>query len=306
MDADPKVLPEPTAPLPANDAAGSACVTALPVFVNRPNRFASLGFEAWRESAREVVAGREILWRLVKRDVFARYRQSVLGLGWAVLTPLAMVLVFVVLRAGALVEVGDVEMPYALFLCIGFVQWQFFQACLIRTTSALSGTPALVNRVRFPRELLVFAAIGGALFDFIVSLGVLAGFLLWFGVLPAWTVLLVPLLMIVQMLLSLGLGLILAVLNGALRDLGSVVPLAALIWMFLTPVIWPERVEGLGAWLNWVNPMAPLVVSFRDLVLHGSLSLPGPLCVAVLLSVLLVPLGWRMFHVMLPRIAETV
>lgn len=274
----------------------------LPEYVNRPNRFDALGASAWRDGLRELRDGRELVWRLVWRDIAGRYRQSALGMGWAILTPLSLVLVFVYLKHNNVVGGDPTAVPYPLFLYAGLLPWQLFQACLQRMTSCLVANPALVTRVRFPREILVLAAIGGALFDFLLGLLVLIGFCLWFGVAPAWTIVFLPLLLGCQLLFALSLGLVLAVLNGALRDLGSMIPLALLVWMFLTPVLYPKG----APWMDWVNPMVPFIVSFRDLAFDGHLSSPGPLLVAAALSLVLVPLSWRMFHIMLPRIAETI
>lgn len=273
-----------------------------PEFTNRPNRFQALGWRAWRQAVRELVQSRDALAQLVWRDVASRYRQSLLGVGWAILTPLAMVLVFLYLRQAEVVGGGPTNVPYPLFLYTGLLPWQLFQASVQRMTGCLAANPVLVTRVRFPREILVLSGIGGALFDFALGTVVLAGFFAWFGVVPQWTCVFLPLLPVVQLAFALALGLVLSVANGALRDIASVVPLVSLLWMFLTPVLYPHG----APWMNWINPMAPLVVSFRDLSFHGSLSLPGPLLVAGAATLLLLPLSWRLFHVALPRVAETV
>lgn len=278
----------------------------MPVFVNKPDRFAALGYSAWREGIRELIAGREILTSLIRRDIAARYRQSLLGIGWAVITPLAMVLVFLFLQNTNRLAAANSATPNALWLYAGLLPWQFFQGSLTRATQSLSAQPGLVGRVRFPREILVLAALGGALFDFVLGSTVLALFFVGTGTIPAWTIIFVPLLLALQLLLSTGIGLLLAVMNGVLRDLGNIVPLAGLLWMFLTPVVYPPASEGPGAVLNWINPMAPIIVAWRDLMLTGSLSMPGPLLVSVLFTLLLVPIAWRFFHVLLPRIAETI
>ena len=279
----------------------------LPVFVNRPNRFASLGLGAWAEALRDLAGGWEICWRLVRRDVSSRYRQSLLGFGWAVLTPLAMTVVFFALREASLITVDKTDVPHPLFLYVGLVPWQLFQAGLTRGTAALIASPELVNRVRFPREILVLAALGGALFDFAIGFVLMLALLPVFGVLPAWTIVLTPLVVAMIVLLSLALSLVLSVLNGALRDLGTVVPLVAMLWMLLTPVLYPASTESdLGLLINWLNPMAPLVTTFRDLAFEGTVTLWGPLACACGITLVALPLAWRFFHVLLPRIAETI
>ncbi|MEM7202026.1 MAG: ABC transporter permease [Planctomycetota bacterium] len=281
--------------------------TDLPEFVNRPDRFGALGWRAFVEAFAELLRGREILWRLIKRDIAGRYRQSLLGLGWALLTPLALVLVFLYLRRARLIDPGnELVVPHALFLYAGFLPWQLFQACLSRTCQSLVASANLVNRVRFPREILVLAAVGGALFDFAVGLVLLLGFFAWFGFMPVWTALLLPLLVLVQVAFSLAIGLVISIVNGALRDLGSIVQLLGLLWMLLTPVVYVAPTEGPGAWLLWLNPMAPIITAYRDLLFAGTISHPAPLALATGLSLVLLPLAWRFFHVALPRVAETI
>jgi lipopolysaccharide transport system permease protein len=271
-------------------------------FVNRPNRFNSLGASAWRQAFRELLGSRDAIWQLVWRDVASRYRQSFLGLGWAILTPLALVLVFLYLRENDVVDGGPTAVPYPLFLYAGLLPWQLFQASVTRMTVCLAANPALVTRVRFPREILVLSSIGGALFDFLLGTLVLGGFFVWYGVVPQWTCVWLPLLLVAQLLFALALGLVLSVLNAAMRDIASMVPLVLLLWMFLTPVLYPRG----APWMDWLNPMAPFIASFRDLAFHGGIGSPGPLILAVAVTLMLLPIAWRLFHMMLPRVAETV
>lgn len=271
-------------------------------FVNCPNRFHTLGWSAWRQAGQEALGFRDAVVQLVWRDVASRYRQSFLGIGWAILTPLALVLVFLYLRQADVVGGAPTSVPYPLFLYAGLLPWQLFQACLQRMTVCLAANPVLVTRVRFPREILVLSAIGGALFDFVLGTFVLAGFFLWYGVVPHWTCVWLPVLLLGELLFAFALGLVLSVLNGAVRDIASAVPLVLVLWMFLTPVLYPHG----APWMDWINPMSPFIASFRDLTFHGELSLPGPLLVAALATLVLLPVAWRLFHVLLPRVAEIV
>src|SRR5678809_1391995 len=137
---------------PVAQTAGAPGVTVsdepIREYVNRPNRFHSMGARAWGETIRDFAAGGEILWRLTWRDIASRYRQSLLGLGWAILTPLAMVLVFVYLENAEVMAAGPTGVPYPLFLYSGLLPWQLFQACLQRTTLSLVANASLVTRVR--------------------------------------------------------------------------------------------------------------------------------------------------------------
>lgn len=289
------------------DVLGDAPVPLVaprPEFVNVPDRLNRLGGTVWREAVAELLASREVLWRMSRREVVSRYRQSLLGLGWSVITPLVLLGVFVFLNNSELMTVGRTTAPYPLFLVVGLVHWQAFAGCVGRGTQSLAASVQLVQRVRCSREVLVLAKMAGAVFDYGIGLALVGLFLIGFGRVPAWTIVLLPAVFLVQLAFSIGLSLVLSVLNAALRDVASVVPLALNAWMFLTPVLYPASHEGRRAVLNWLNPMAPLVVTYRDLAFLGELSMPGQLACSAIVSCLVLVLGWRFFHSMLPHVVE--
>jgi lipopolysaccharide transport system permease protein len=294
--------PSPTEP-PAT-ATPPVDEPGRPEFVNLPDRFSRLGWTAWRQTIAELIANREVCFWLTRREITARYRQSIAGIGWAVVTPIAMVLTFMFLERAALISVGATQVPYALFVFVGLMPWQLFAASLNRSTQALIASAELVTRVRFPPIMLLLSAHGGALFDYAIGLGILAVLLALFGIAPSPTIVLIPLVLLVQLLLTLTIGLVLSILNAIARDVGSIVAMAVTLWMFLTPVLYPPAQAGPGALLNWLNPMSPIVVAYRDLVFTGHLTMPLHLGVVALVTVVLLPLCWRFFHVALPHVTE--
>lgn len=291
--------------------------TAPPLRVYEPHRQSHLGWRVWPEMVRELVQARELLWRIVWRDVLARYKQSVFGVAVGLLGPLALAGVFVFLKRSAVLPLaGNEDVPDALFVYVGLLPWQMLATGLTRSTASLVQAANLVGKVQFPRETLVLAAAGQAVFDLLLGLPALVVLLIVLQWPPAWTLVFVPLVLLVELMLVSGLGLILALLNAALRDVGNALPLVLVVWMFLTPVFYAPAEPGaagfqgiagaLGSLLNWINPAAPLVSAVRDLTLTGELHQPGPLALATVVSFALWLGGWRLFHRLEPKIAERV
>ncbi len=274
--------------------------------VNVPDRFRALGAQARREALRDLWRARGVLWSLTRRELLSRYRQSLLGVGWAVVTPLATVAVFWFLQRARLLEAPAYDLPYPVFVYAGLLPFQLFQAGVVRGATALSAAPALVSRVRFPRELLVLTALASATFDFVVGCLPLLALAAAAGVAPRWTALLAPLALLPLLLLALGLGLVLSVLNAIVRDLHRVLAPALMLCLFLTPVFYAPAVEGAGRWLALLNPLAPAVDGFRQLVFTGGLADPGLLALSAAAGLGAAIVGWHAFQVTVPRAAELV
>lgn len=288
----------------AIDAIPQTDPATLPEYVNVSDRINAFGLSFWKEAFVELRASRQVFWRLARREIVSRYRQSMLGLGWAILTPLAMAGVFIYLNSANVVAVGDTGLPYPVFVFSGLIPWQMFAACLSRGSQSLVASTHLVQRLRCSREVLVLAAMASAVFDYIIGVALTAVVLIGYGVMPASTVVFLPLLVFMQFLFSLGIALILSVMNAVLRDITSVIPLVINLWVFMTPVFFPTFTEGRRLILNWLNPMCAFITAYRDLLFRGYLTMPGQLALSCGVTVVLLLVGWRFFHCLLPHVAE--
>ncbi len=220
---------------------------------------------------RELWQSRELLYFLVWRDVKVRYRQTLLGAGWAVLQPLAQMLIFTLIFSRAAgVTTGDV--PYPLFALAGLLAWQFFSSSVNAAGASLINQSALVTKVYFPRLLVPASCIGVAAVDLCIGLLLLGGAFAWFGWPPAASLVLLPIVLLPLAAAALGLGLLIASLTVRYRDARIAVPFLLQIGLFATPVLYPASLLPESyAWIAAANPMAAIIDGFRGVILGASI-----------------------------------
>lgn len=261
------------------------------------------GANGWSLMVKEIADNRRLIWLLIRRDISVRYRQSILGYVWAVLPPLFTVATFAFLNASRVIPIGNTRIPYVAFALWGLSVWQLFAGCLSACTASLVASGALVTKVNFPRETLIIAALGQPVFDFCVRLLPVLAVFLWYGVVPHWGVVFVPLLLLAIILLALGSGFVLSIANLVFRDTSNALGMALTVGMFLTPVLYPAPVRWPFFMVNVLNPLSPFVTATQDLIAIGYISRPEMLLAACLFSLALAFGGWRAFHVTIPRVA---
>jgi lipopolysaccharide transport system permease protein len=218
---------------------------------------------------------RELLCFLVWRDVKVRYRQTVLGAAWAILQPLATMLVFT-LFLGRVTAVPDDAVAYPLFVFAGLLPWNFFANAISSGGQSVVGSQNLVTKVYFPRLLIPTSSVGVSLIDFAVGFGMLFVLMIYYGVGPSWQMLLLPLIVLLLLLSAVGVGTLLAALTVAYRDFRYVVPFAIQLWMFATPTIYLQADGLLSDRVRTLLPLNPtygLIRVFRQSLLGESLDL---------------------------------
>jgi lipopolysaccharide transport system permease protein len=233
---------------------------------------------------------RELLFFLVWRDVKVRYKQTALGVAWAILQPLMMMAVFA-LFFGRMAGLSSGDMPYPLFAFAGLLPWTFFATAVGQAGQSVVGSERLVSKVYFPRLAIPFASVGAAAVDFVIACGLLGVLMAWYGVRPGWGFLLVPPILAVLALTALGVGALLAALNVRYRDFRYVVPFLLQFWMFATPTVYMQPGADLSPALRLalgLNPLSGLVAAFRGACLGGDLpwaALAGSTACAAILFV---------------------
>ncbi|MBN1341101.1 MAG: ABC transporter permease [Phycisphaerae bacterium] len=260
----------------------------------------------------ELVRYRELLISLTLREIRVRYKQSSLGVAWALFLPLTMMLIFtfVFTRAIPVTRFVDLSMPYAIFAYIGLLPWVFFATSLTQAVSSLVANSSLVTKIYFPREMFPLSSVASAFVDFLIGTVVLVGLVVYYHFTTDWTfalhptVLLVPIVLCIQILLTLGLAMVLSMANLFYRDVRYVFSVLIQLWMFLTAVIYP-----LPSTMPIVslNPMSPIISAYRDLIVRGQLPEHAtPLLYAAAVSIVVFLGGWRWFHATEFKFAERI
>jgi lipopolysaccharide transport system permease protein len=240
---------------------------------------------------RELWRYRELLFFLTWRDVKIRYKQTVLGAAWAILQPLATMVVFSLFFAKAAANPSS-QVPYPLFVLAGLVPWMFFSNAIAQAGQSVVGSSNLVTKVYFPRLIIPMGAVGAGLVDLAIALGMLLLMMLWYGIVPGLSFVLVPFLTLGLVVAALGVGTLLSALTVAYRDFRHVVPFMVQLWMFATPSIYMQAGSDTGSRLRYLLPLNPaygLIANFRQAMLGGpiegySLGVSGAVSAVLLLT----------------------
>jgi lipopolysaccharide transport system permease protein len=206
---------------------------------------------------------RELLYFLIWRNFKVRYKQTAIGAMWAILQPfLTMVIFTLVFRKFA--NVPSDGLPYPLFSYAALLPWTYFATGLNQSILSVTGNANLITKIYFPRILLPLAAIFSGLIDFGVSFLFFLGMMIWYGITPAWGILLLPVFVVLVTLTALSVSLWLAVINVRYRDVGQAIPFIIQLWMFISPVAYPVSVVP-EKWrtIYDLNPMAGVIEGFR-------------------------------------------
>lgn len=217
----------------------------------------------------ELWAYRELLYFMIWRDVKVRYKQTALGVAWAVLQPLATMLIFTIFF-GRLAGLGDHTggIPYPAFAYAALLPWTFFNSAVAGSSNSLVGSAHIVTKVYFPRMIIPAASVGAALVDFAVAAVVFVGLMVYYSVKPTWSLLALPLVLGLLALLALAAGLWMSALNVKYRDVRHALPFMMQVWLFVSPIIYPSgMVGGHWRWLLAANPLTGIIEGFRSTLL---------------------------------------
>lgn len=246
---------------------------------------------------RDVWCYRELFWFLVWRDILVRYKQTVIGIAWSVIRPLATMLVFT-LVFGLLAKLPSVGVPYPLLVFAAMLPWNFCANALSESSGSLIANANLLTKVYFPRIIIPVSSIIVSLIDFVISLVIMAGIMIWYGYLPDWRVVTLPLFLLLAFLPVAGAGLWFSALNVKYRDFRYVVPFMLQFGLYVSPVgfassIVPEKWRLLYA----LNPMVGVIDGFRWALLSGSVALYWPgIMISTTLSLALLLTGLWFFR----------
>jgi lipopolysaccharide transport system permease protein len=210
---------------------------------------------------------RELLYFFVWRDLKVRYKQTFVGVAWAIFQPFITMVVFSIFFGG-LAKMPSDGVPYPIFVYVGLLFWQFFSTALSDTSMILITNQQIITKVYFPRLLLPISSVVTKLIDFLIATIILVGLMFYYGYVPRISGLFIlPLLLVITFMISVGFGLLLASVNVKYRDVRYALPFFIQILLFLTPVIYPASIAGKYSFLLAINPMMGVIQSARAAIL---------------------------------------
>jgi lipopolysaccharide transport system permease protein len=255
-----------------------------------------------REMLAEQIEYRELLLQMTRRDLLLRYKQTVMGVGWAIFMPLLNTAVFSVIFMR--VTKLETPVPYPVFAFCGLWVWNFMASSLRFSVTSLTSNTNLVTKVYFPREIFPFSTVVVCLIDFAIGAVVLAVLMAWYGVVPGLALLWLPLVLAVHVLFTAGMALLVAMANLFYRDVKYLFEVVLSVWLFATSVVYPvDGITGVVGQMLRANPMTPIIDGYRAVILMNSAPSVSLLYTAVGVVTTFVA-AWVAFHRSEFRFAE--
>ncbi|MGD1911609.1 MAG: ABC transporter permease [Rivularia sp. (in: cyanobacteria)] len=258
----------------------------------------------FKDMRRDLLASRELAWRLMVRDISAKYRQSFLGIFWAFIPPIVMATGFTLAKSGGVVNIGNTDIPYPAYVMFSMTLWQTFVEALQGPIQAVTAAKAMLSRINFPREALILAKLGEVFFNFGIKLILILGLFIWFQIPVTWSIILAPVALIHLVVLGSFIGLLLAPMSALYRDFSMGITLATSFWLFLTPVVYPTPSDGIFGNIVKLNPVTPLLVTTRELATTGIISNPQGFWIASLIAVIGLLFAWIIYRLAMPYVVE--
>jgi lipopolysaccharide transport system permease protein len=257
-----------------------------------------------RGMIRDLAASRELAWRLCVRNITSQYRQSALGYFWAIAPPLLTSVLFILLNSANLLRAGDTGVPYPVYVILGTVAFGLFVDALNMPLTAIAAARGTLAKINFPHEALLLAGVAQILFNFIVKATLVVVILMIFRIPVPPTAVLVIIPLATLLLTGLALGVFLVPVGALFQDVGHALGVVASSLVFLTPAAYtPPRIGLLGLITAW-NPLTPLIMTARDLIVRGSSPYMSTTLMLFAVSILAALLSWVAFRLAMPILIE--
>jgi len=254
----------------------------------------------------EIKKNRWLIYQLFKRDFLTVYKQSFFGVLWAFIIPFVSVGTFIILNRSGVFIIGDINVPYPIYAILGMTFWQLFSTGLVASSNSLVKAGSMIMKINFSKKALVIASVGQSIVSFFIQFVLTAILFVFYGIVPSIATLLVPIVIVPIILLTIGLGFILSILNGVVRDVGNLLSMFITFLMFLTPVMYARPTTGILAQISMYNPLYYLVSIPRELVLMGTFSEWKGFLISSVMSVIIFIVCLVAFHLAETRIAERI
>ena len=258
----------------------------------------------FQSMGRDLMASRELAWRLLVRDINAQYRQSLLGIFWAFVPPIAAALGLTLASSAKVLNVGATDIPYPAYVMFSMALWQTFSEAVTSPIQAVGAAKPMLAKINFPREAIILSQVGQVFFNFGIKLVLIVGLFLWFKIPVSGTALLALVALVHLVAFGTAIGLLLAPIGALYEDVSRGLTLVMGLWLFFTPVIYPIPQSGGFATLVRLNPVTPLLVSVRELATMGGISDPAGFWLASLLAIGGLLFAWLVYRVAMPFVIE--
>jgi len=260
----------------------------------------------WQEIFYELKHNKWLTLQLFKRDLFAIYKQSLVGVFWAFIVPIISVGTFIMLNRSGIFEFGEIEFPYPIYAILGLAFWQLFSTGLINTSNSLVKAGSMLVRINFSKKSLVIASGAQSLIAFIVQLVLVIILFFVYGIYPSIKFIFLPFFMIPVILFTLGFGFVFSLLNSVVRDIGNALSVLMTFLMFLTPVLYAKPKIGILMPITKFNPLFYLISIPREIILKGSTVEWKGYLISVGIAVLVFIVGLVIFHLTETRVTERI
>ncbi|TWU21223.1 Polysialic acid transport protein KpsM [Novipirellula galeiformis] len=245
---------------------------------------------------------RELIWILFQRDLKAQFRQSYLGYIWLFLPPVMTTAVWLFLNSQRVISVSDTGIPYPVFVIVGSVVWQTFVKLLQSPLVSFNAGKPVFMKLKVPPEAFIAAGTARAVFEFLIYSVVLIPVFLVFKIVPPWTIVLLPIVLLALFALGTALGLMLVPIGSLYSDIQQAIPVLLGFLMYMAPVVYPPPTSGLaGIVISW-NPLTPILMGTRDFLTTGSLEHLAPVLMLLPISCLIIFVSMLVIRVVLPHL----
>lgn len=252
----------------------------------------------------DLVSSAGLAKRLFIRDKNAEYRQSVFGMLWALITPLANALIWVFLSASGAVNVSGGGIPYPLYVFLGTMLWSVFSESVSMPLTQTNSAKALISKINFPKEAILVAGFYKTLFNTAIKILIMLGVLIFFGYYPDYQYLFFLGMLLVLILFGISIGLLITPVGMLYTDIGRVIPVILPFLMYLTPVVYKTtKIQSLQDIIN-ANPLTPLLNTCRNMLTAGDFENPMYLFLIFIITVLMLFVGWLFYRVSIPIVVE--
>jgi lipopolysaccharide transport system permease protein len=279
----------------------------IKVTTYEPDNLIKKGYlQIFREIYSEIRSNRWLIYQLFRRDFVTGYRQSLFGVLWAFIVPIVSVVAFLLLNQSGLLVLGNLSAPYPVYALLGLAIWQLFSTGIIAGSYSLVQAGYMISKINFSKKALVIASLGKTLVTFVIQLGLVFASFVLLGFVPTIWILLIPFLVIPIVLATLGLSFLFSILNGIIRDFGSLLSMLTTFVLFGTPILYSRPDIGLLSQVTTYNPLYYLISVPRDLALTGNTSEWLGFIVSSVLGITIFLFSLIVFHLTEARLAERI